>query len=781
MARDRLLSFCVLAVLLLTSFIEANILYAGPACPKPFTIQQPDGSEFTAYAKGDEYTNWIETEDGYPIIINKDSGNWEYAEIAPLIGLKPAGKIVGKDAPVGVNKISAKDLRSFRSGQNATAGSSAQGSAPASAGAPQQAPLNIVGTRKLVVILVNFANRPLNYTEPDWASRVFTGTNSVKTYYDEVSYEQLTIAPAEETNGIPNNGIISVTLISNHPNPGGAFGAANQQLTKNAIIAADPYINFASFDTDGNNSITTNELNIMVIAAGFEESYTPSGTPSLWCHKWVIDSSISPTLTAPIVDGKTVGAYPGGYTQLGELHGSQVSNHQATIGTMVHELAHDLGTATVYMGLPDLYDADGAIGGDSDGAGDWDAMASGSWNGSPSGNTPPHFSAWCKWYLGWLTPTEITVQTASVLFPRVETSSDTDRGVKQIHPNPNGPEIGGTGEYFLIENRQKIGYDAALPGAGLLIWHIDETQSDNKTPARKLVDLEEADGLNELDTAGGDQGDTGDPYPTGALNKRVFDNNSNPNSKFYSGLDSSLVISNISNSAATMSADILSPFDEPPILTSPGDWSIDVTQLLSFTLYAFDPNSDPITYTMAATPTGATLDSVTGIFNWIPGYTQEGIYDVMFTANSTILSDSKPVRITVSQTVPSSPTGLSAVVISTFASRLDWTDTSPNEEGFKIERSYDNSLFTQIDTVGVDITSYLDNGLSLRNNYYYRIRAYNSAGDSDYSDTFFIQAQQTTTGSSGSDKKKKKSKCGLLGIEAVVTILVMRAMRKRKK
>jgi len=774
MTANKLLLICILIGLMLASFIEAKALFAGPACPEPFIVKQPDGSEFQAQTKGDERTNWVETEDGYPIIINKDSGNWEYAQIAPLIGLKPAGKIVGKDAPTGINKISAKDLRPFMQKEVMAGSSGSPFSAPEN---PQPAPLNILGTRKLVVILVNFADRSLTYTEPDWASRVFTATNSVTAYYNEVSYEQLTIAPAEETGGIPNNGIISVTLATNHPNTDNTFGVDNQLLTKDAILAADPYINFASFDTDANGSLTTNELHVMVIAAGWERSFSPYSSPSLWCHKWVIDNSISPTLTAPIVDGKTVGAYPGGYTQLGELHYNP--SHQATIGPLVHELGHDLGTATVYFGLPDLYDTDGATGGNSDGAGKWDAMAGGSWNGAPSGNTPPHFSAWCKWYLGWITPTLITDTTFSVLFPRVETATGADRGVIQLQANPNGPEIGGTGEYFLIENRQLTGYDSALPGAGLFIWHIDETQSDNSTVARKLVDLEEADGLNELDTAGGDQGDTGDPYPTGALNKRIFDNDSNPNSKYYSGLDSNLIVSNISNSLATMSANIINPFDQPPVLTSPGDWSVDVTQLLSFTLSAYDPNSDPITYTMISTPTGATLDPVTGVFNWIPGYTQSGIYDVIFTATSTVLSDSKPVRITVLQTIPLSPTGLSAVKISTFASRLDWTDNSPNEEGFKIERSPDNSVFTQIATVGAGIISYQDNGLALNSNYYYHIRAYNNAGDSDYSNTALIPVQQTAAGSSGSDKKK--SKCGLLGIEAVAAILMIRAMRKRWK
>src|SRR3712207_7293034 len=60
-------------------------------------------------------------------------------------------------------------------------------------------------------------------------------------------------------------------------------------------------------------------------------------------------------------------------------------------------------------------------------------------------------------------------------------------------------------EYFLVENRQHVGYDAALPGCGLLVWHIDETRtssnSANADEKLKLVDLEEADGRSEEHTS----------------------------------------------------------------------------------------------------------------------------------------------------------------------------------------------------------------------------------------------------------------------------------------
>jgi fibronectin type 3 domain-containing protein len=67
---------------------------------------------------------------------------------------------------------------------------------------------------------------------------------------------------------------------------------------------------------------------------------------------------------------------------------------------------------------------------------------------------------------------------------------------------------------------------------------------------------------------------------------------------------------------------------------------------------------------------------------------------------------------------------------------LSWADNSDNELEFKIERSSDGgATFTEIATVGPDITTYADTGLSNSGTYYYRVRASNSGGDSDYSNT----------------------------------------------
>jgi len=83
-------------------------------------------------------------------------------------------------------------------------------------------------------------------------------------------------------------------------------------------------------------------------------------------------------------------------------------------------------------------------------------------------------------------------------------------------------------------------------------------------------------------------------------------------------------------------------------------------------------------------------------------------------------------------TPPAAPTGLSANAPACDRIDLAWTDNADNESGFKIERSLNGSTFNEIDTVGVNATGYSDTTVSENTLYYYRVRAYNSAGNSAY-------------------------------------------------
>jgi fibronectin type 3 domain-containing protein len=85
-------------------------------------------------------------------------------------------------------------------------------------------------------------------------------------------------------------------------------------------------------------------------------------------------------------------------------------------------------------------------------------------------------------------------------------------------------------------------------------------------------------------------------------------------------------------------------------------------------------------------------------------------------------------------TVPNAPSGLSATAVSTSQINLSWTDNSSDEDGFRIERKTGaGGTYSQIAQVGAGTTSYNNTGLSASTTYYYRVRAYNAAGNSAYS------------------------------------------------
>lgn len=83
---------------------------------------------------------------------------------------------------------------------------------------------------------------------------------------------------------------------------------------------------------------------------------------------------------------------------------------------------------------------------------------------------------------------------------------------------------------------------------------------------------------------------------------------------------------------------------------------------------------------------------------------------------------------------PTVPSGLNAAAVSSNQIDLSWIDSSNNESGFKIERKIGaGGIYSQIADVGANIGTYSDMGLNAGTTYYYRVRGYNSFGDSAYS------------------------------------------------
>jgi len=123
---------------------------------------------------------------------------------------------------------------------------------------------------------------------------------------------------------------------------------------------------------------------------------------------------------------------------------------------------------------------------------------------------------------------------------------------------------GSTSEYWLVENRQPVGFDSNLHGSGVLIWHVDDAvmssaaqgnSAGNEGSLVRGVVLEEADGQFNLNNAPTNRGEASDPYP-GTTANTDFATVTTPNSENNSGHATEVAVTNIGPSAPTMQANL---------------------------------------------------------------------------------------------------------------------------------------------------------------------------------------------------------------------------------
>jgi hypothetical protein len=541
---------CVFGALFFILF-AAEMSFASLAYPGIVKLKQPNGVVFEARAYGDEWANGMEAADGYTILREPATGYFVYALKAADGGLYPSQHIVGINQPPATQK----HLR-----ENSLPLEKRYAQSRKKRFGDQQ----IIGNLRVLVIVVEFTDRKLiGSNAADWKNFFFKATESVQHYYKEVTFNQFILTPAEETYGTVNDGIVQVQLDIVHPNTGGFTDTRNQDLTKRALTAADQYVDYSVYDLNQNGAVERTECLFAIVCAGYETTYGGVGgskSPSVWSHSWEIwDTIVAPTLDNVLVcDGNS----NGGYFQFGEWHATILDTmkatpdgaggHMATIGP-----GGCFNAISTYGDVPKLWDGDGS----ARGIGDFCIMASGHWNGTENkpGDRPSHPCAWVKYLARWITRITISGKNKKVTIKQAE--NNKTGSIYLLGTNPGGPGYGegATGEYFLIENRQLVGYDKTLPGAGLFIWHIEQSQEDNNheghtADAHLLVALEQADGLRELE-GDKDNGDGGDPFP-GTKNNRTFTKTTNPYSKWYSGADSKIQVTKISDSGKKMNATI---------------------------------------------------------------------------------------------------------------------------------------------------------------------------------------------------------------------------------
>lgn len=324
---------------------------------------------------------------------------------------------------------------------------------------------------------------------------------SVRDYFIKQSYEKLTIdfdvvGPYTVANEMAYYGARYTDENGNDHND-----IHPALMVREAVDAAEKDgLDFSQYDWDNNGEVNQ----VFVIYAGYAEAQGASAE-TIWPHEWVLDGEG----VAVKYDGVWIHTY-GCTAELmgdGETWGVGVMDG---IGTACHEFTHCLG-------LPDMYDTQTGAG---FGTSYWDVMCSGSYN--DDSRTPAGYTSYERWFAGWLEPVEIKEMTT----------------ITNMQPLATTPEAyilyneGNRNEYYLLENRQLVDFDAKLYGHGLLILHVDysknawENNKVNTDASHQRMTIVPADNLLSVNSL------HGDPWP-GTTGNTMLTNFTTPAAALY--------------------------------------------------------------------------------------------------------------------------------------------------------------------------------------------------------------------------------------------------------
>lgn len=478
--------------------------YGVPASPEIAKVIQPNGETINLYLKGDGAVHWYETIDGYTVLKDQD-GAYVYAVqddnknlIKSDILVSSAKNLVNIEKGL---KFSNEQIISKRSNYNAD---------PFKSDITSKA-FPTTGERKVLLLLIDFPDKEFVRSNSDFNNLMnqanYNGTGSFKDYYYESSYGQLTV-----TTTVVGWFTAIHEMAYYGANDEDGYDVKPRELVKEAVdFAEDQGIDFSEFDNDGDGEVD----GVQVIHAGYGEENSGVTEDAIWSHQWSL-YNLARTYDGVLIDG---------YAMYPELRGSSGSNI-TNIGVVCHEFGHSLG-------LPDYYDTDyEGSGGDSFDLGNWDMMAGGSWNAN--GAIPANHNVLSKWDLGWLEPIVLDKDTVIENMPNIYENDTAFVIYSQVED-----------EYFILENRQQIGFDTYVPGHGLLIYHVDKNHSGwynntlNTDPTHQAMDIEEADNAQGYDSY------AGDPFP-GTSNKTEFTDGTSPSILAWDNSSTGVGLINIS-------------------------------------------------------------------------------------------------------------------------------------------------------------------------------------------------------------------------------------------
>lgn len=380
------------------------------------SISLVDGTEVKAQLVGDEFLHYYVSEDGTKYV--QDEATGFYRKMTDEVATR-------RRSAVRRAQAQGRQKRMLRKAQASNA---------------------FQGTKKGLIILVQFTDskfksgHDLALYERIANDENYSGNNfrgSIKDYFKAQSHGLFELD-------------FDVAGICQLQHPYAYYGKNNSQeedvkpgemVAEACLWAHEHGINFSKYDWNGDGEVDQ----VFVLYAGHgEASYKDANT--IWPHMYYLSASdYGKSLS---LDGVTVDTYACSC----ELNGD---GNLDGIGTFCHEFSH-------CMGFPDLYDT--SSDGGWFGMGDFDLMCSGSYNGDSK--CPAGYSAYEKAECGWLTLKDMTnIEQETSIVGVQPMSADGDAYIIK--------NKGHEDEYYILENRQKTGWDSYLPASGLMITHVD--------------------------------------------------------------------------------------------------------------------------------------------------------------------------------------------------------------------------------------------------------------------------------------------------------------------
>ncbi len=473
----------ILAGLFLLGGMQTARLHAIPANPAPIVKLLPDGSSLTVRLFGDEAFHYYATEDGYPLCAGTDGwfryARFERGRLVPT-EVKATAPARRNAAEVSFLRSLDKDtMRRSLANQWATSRTTSKLRAVGKFDYPTK------GKQRALAILVEFPkigngegvsftlenprqlfSDMLNLEDFDQ----YGATGSVHDYYYDNSNGQFDLT----------FDVYGPVTVSNDISYYGNDETRVWEMIVEACEKLDGEIDFTEYDRNKDGIID----NVYAFYAGQGEA-NGGGAHTIWQHASDVEEL---TGRQYLFDGVRLNHYAcsNELRRTTDPATGRTENTLEGIGTVCHEFTH-------VLGFPDLYNTeDQSL---SFTPGSWSLMDMGSYNNDS--HTPPCLSAYERHCMGWIDLKELN-EPADISLDHVATN--TACRISTVYPE----------EFFVLENRQKKGWDEFLPGHGLLVWHVAynkerwEYNSVNNLPDYQYIDIEEADDLPTYGTRDGD-------------------------------------------------------------------------------------------------------------------------------------------------------------------------------------------------------------------------------------------------------------------------------------